>query len=209
MHKGIFITIEGSDGAGKSTQIPYIKNFLEEKGYDVILTREPGGTIIGEKIRELLLDKDHKEMSPVTEALLYSASRAQHVAELIIPALKKGKVVLSDRFADSSIAYQGKGRGLGMESIININEFATCGLNPDLTILLDIDPKIGLNRAKSIKEADRLENERLDFHIKVSQGYKELSKMYPNRIKVISGNKTIDEVSREIENELKNIMKEE
>jgi len=136
VNKGLFITIEGPDGAGKSTQIIFIKKFLEEKGYEVLLTREPGGTVIGEKIRGLLLDKSHQEMSDITEALLYAASRAQHVAELIIPALSEGKIVLCDRFVDSSIVYQGKGRGLGLESITNINDFATCGLKPNLTILL-------------------------------------------------------------------------
>lgn len=208
MHKGIFITIEGPDGSGKSTQIPYIKDFLEKKGYEVLLTREPGGTIIGEKIRELLLDKDYKEMSAVTEALLYAASRAQHVAELIIPALKEGKVVLCDRFVDSSIVYQGNGRGLSLKAIIDINEFATCGLKPDITILLDIDPEIGLNRVKVTKEADRLEQEKLDFHRRVYRGYKDLANMYPDRIKVIEANKTIEEISKEIESKL-NIIREE
>lgn len=208
MHKGIFITIEGSDGSGKSTQIPYIKKFLERKGYEVLLTREPGGTIIGEKIRELLLDNNHKEMSAVAEALLYAASRAQHVEEVIIPALKEGKAVLSDRFVDSSIVYQGKGRGLSLEAIIDINNFATQGLKPDLTILLNINPEIGLNRIKTIKKTDRLEQEKLDFHRKVYEGYKELAGMYTDRIKVIDANKTIEEINREIESKLDNIIGE-
>lgn len=207
MHKGIFITIEGLDGSGKSTQIPYIKKLLEEKGYEVVLTREPGGTKIGEKIRQILLDNDCKEMSAVTEALLYAASRAQHVEELIIPALEEGKVVLCDRFADSSTAYQGMGRGLGPEAIININKFATRGLMPDITILLDIDPKIGLNRVKITKEADRLEQEKIDFHKRVYKGYKDLANMYPNRIKVIKADKTIEEISREIEYKLNTVRK--
>ncbi len=207
MHKGIFITIEGPDGSGKSTQIPYIKKFLEEEGYEVVLTREPGGTKIGEQIRQILLDNDCKEMSAVTEALLYAASRAQHVEELIIPALEEGKVVLCDRFADSSTAYQGMGRGLGPEAIININKFATRGLMPDITILLDIDPKIGLNRVKITKEADRLEQEKIDFHKRVYKGYKDLANMYPDRIKVIKADKTIEEISREIEYKLNTIRK--
>ncbi len=207
MHKGIFITIEGPDGSGKSTQIPYIKKFLEEEGYEVVLTREPGGTKIGEQIRQILLDNDCKEMSAVTEALLYAASRAQHVEELIIPALEEGKVVVCDRFADSSTAYQGMGRGLGPEAIININKFATRGLMPDITILLDIDPKIGLNRVKITKEADRLEQEKTDFHKRVYKGYKDLANMYPDRIKVIKADKTIEEISREIEYKLNTIRK--
>jgi len=209
MNKGLFITIEGPDGAGKSTQIPFIQRFLEEKGYKVLLTREPGGTVIGEKIRGILLDKNHQEMSDITEALLYSASRAQHVTEVIIPALNEGIVVLCDRFVDSSIAYQGKGRGLGLESIKNINDFATCGLTPDLTILLDIDPEIGLKRVNATKEVDRLEQEKLDFHRKVYEGYKELVNMYPKRIKVIKANQSIEAVNKDIENKLKILIGEE
>ncbi len=209
MHKGLFITIEGPDGAGKSTQIPFIKGFLEEKGYKVVLTREPGGTVIGEKIREIILDKNHKEMSDGTEALLYAASRAQHVAELIIPALNEGKIVLCDRFVDSSIVYQGKGRELGIEAVSDINSFATMGLKPDLTIFLDIDPEIGLKRVKATKEVDRLEQEKLDFHKKVYEGYRELINMYPDRIKVISASRPVEEVSKDIEDKLKKILKEE
>lgn len=209
MDKGIFITIEGPDGAGKSTQIPHIKSFLEKKGYQVLLTREPGGTIIGEKIRQLLLDKNHREMSPIAEALLYAASRAQHVDQVIAPALKAGKVVLCDRFVDSSIAYQGRGRQLGLEPIIKVNEFATSKLEPDLTIFLDIDPEEGLDRAKIKGEVDRLEGEKLDFHKRVYGGYIELVKMYPNRIKLIKANRPVDEVSREIEAYLKILLEEE
>lgn len=209
VNKGLFITIEGPDGAGKSTQIPFIKRFLEEKGYEVLLTREPGGTIIGEKIRDLILDKGHQEMSDVTEALLYAASRAQHVAELIIPAINEGKIVLCDRFVDSSIAYQGKGRSLGLESVRDINDFATVGLKPDITIFLDIDPEMGLKRVKATKELDRLEQEKLDFHRKVYEGYMELIHMYPERIKVISANQSIEEISKEIEIKLKTLIGEE
>lgn len=202
MHKGIFITIEGVDGSGKSTQISRIKKFLEKRGHNVLLTREPGGTKIGERIRQILLDNNCKEMSAVTETLLYAASRAQHVEELIIPALNEGKIVLCDRFVDSSIVYQGIGRGIGLEAVISVNEFATFGLKPDLTILLDIEPETGLNRVKTIKNADRLEEEKLDFHKKVYKGYKDLANMYPERIKIIEADKTIEEISREIENKL-------
>ncbi len=207
MQKGIFITIEGLDGSGKSTQIPYIRDFLEERGYDVLLTREPGGTTIGEKIRELLLDKNHGEMSAAAEALLYAASRAQHVTELILPALEKGKIVLCDRFVDSSIAYQGAGRQLDLGSVIDINRFATCGLEPDFTILLDIKPEMSLNRVKITKEADRLEQEKIDFYERVYKGYRDLAYMYPDRIKIIEADKTIEEISREIESKLNAIRK--
>lgn len=203
MYKGKFITIEGPDGAGKSTQIPHIKNFLEGQGHRVLLTREPGGSPIGEKIRGLLLDKNHKEMSFMTEALLYAAARAQHVEELILPALREGKIVLCDRFVDSSIAYQGRGRELGIEVISKINEFATKKLEPDLTIFLDIGPEEGLKRARSKKEADRLEAEKIDFHKRVYQGYKELVRMYPDRIRLIRADRAVEEVSKEIEDQLK------
>ncbi|MDI9476836.1 MAG: dTMP kinase [Natronincolaceae bacterium] len=207
MHKGIFITIEGPDGSGKSTQVSHIKGFLEKKGYEVLLTREPGGTGIGEKIRQILLDKDHKEMSATTETLLYAASRAQHVEQVIVPALREGKAVLCDRFVDSSIAYQGKGRGLGPEAVTDINKFATQGLEPDITILLDIDPEVGLNRAKATKGADRLEQEKLDFHRRVYEGYRVLAYMYPDRIKVIDATKTVKEISEEIENKLSSVVR--
>lgn len=209
MREGLFITIEGPDGAGKSTQIPFIKEFLEKKGYKVLLTREPGGTVIGEKIRQLVLDKNHQEMSDITEALLYAASRAQHVAELIIPALNEGKIVLCDRFVDSSIVYQGKGRELGIGAIRDINTFATAGLEPDLTILLDIDPEIGLKRVKATKEIDRLEQEKLDFHRKVYEGYKELINMHPDRIKVVKADQSIENISKDIEHKLKILLGEE
>ncbi len=208
MSKGLFITIEGTDGSGKSTQIPFIKGFLEKKGYKVLLTREPGGTQIGEKIRDLLLDKQNKEMCDMTEALLYAASRAQHVKEFIVPALKQGKVVLCDRFVDSSIVYQGKGRELGLETVKSINDFATCGLEPDLTILLDIDPEKGLERVKENSDVDRLEQEKLAFHKKVYEGYKDLSNLYPNRIKVISADQSIQEISSDIEDKLEILLKE-
>lgn len=209
MNEGFFITIEGPDGAGKSTQIPLIKGFLESRGLEVVLTREPGGTLIGEKIRELLLDKEHQEMSDITEALLYAASRAQHVEELIKPALKEGKVVLCDRFVDSSLVYQGMGRGLGIKTIKSINNFATSGLEPDLTIFLDIAPEIGLQRVKSREEEDRLEQEKLEFHKKVYEGYIELVHMYPQRMKVIDANRTIEEITKGIETQLKILLGEE
>lgn len=142
--KGLFITIEGGDGSGKSTQINLIEKYFVEKGYNVVLTREPGGTVIGEHIREIILNNDYMEMSDITEALLYAAARAQHVEQLIKPSINKEKIVICDRFVDSSIVYQGYARGIGIEEIENINNYATKGLKPDLTILLDLPAKMGL-----------------------------------------------------------------
>ena len=147
MKKGLFITIEGPDGSGKSTQIEKLRVYLEKKGYKAILTREPGGTEISEKIRNIILDKNNKEMNNMTEALLYAASRAQHVAEVIKPALEMGETVICDRFIDSSIAYQGYGRGIG-EPVRVINEYAVAGCMPDITFLLKLDPRIGKGRIK-------------------------------------------------------------
>ena len=204
--KGIFITIEGMDGAGKSTQIRYMKQFFEERGFQVLLTREPGGTIIGEKIRELVLDKNHQEMSEITEALLYAASRAQHVKETILPAINMGIIVLCDRYVDSSLVYQGKGRGLGYEAIKMINDFATCCLAPDLTILFDIAPELSLKRINVGEDGDRLEREAIDFHLMVHSAYMELSEMYPNRIKVVKANRSIEDIRIEVEGLLKQIL---
>lgn len=205
---GMFISIEGMDGAGKSTQIKHMKDFFEAKGYQVLLTREPGGTPIGERIREIILDKKHQEMGEITEALLYAASRAQHVKEVIQPALDKGAVVLCDRYVDSSLVYQGKGRALGYESIKAINDFATKCLNPDLTLLFDIDPELSLQRINIGEAGDRLEREAMQFHLTVHSAYKELAELYPNRIKVINANREIEEIRSEVEDVLKQIIRE-
>lgn len=198
MKEGFFITLEGTDGAGKSTQMKYLKEFFEDKGYSVLLTREPGGTAISEKIRELILDNAHEEMGDKTEALLYAAARAQHVEQVIIPALKEGKVVLCDRFVDSSIVYQGEARSIGKESIEAINRFATAGLTPNLTLWFDLPPEEGLRRVASQGEADRLEKEALQFHQRVYEGYRSLKDQYPHRIKAVDGKKSIDEMRRQI-----------
>ena len=198
MEQGFFITLEGTDGAGKSTQMKYLKEFFQDRGYSVVLTREPGGTIISEKIRELILDNAHEEMHEKSEALLYAAARAQHVEEVILPALKQGKVVLCDRFVDSSIVYQGKARSLGMDKVQAINEFATGGLSPNLTLWFDLPVEEGLKRVSSGGEADRLEKEALQFHQRVYEGYRELQQREPHRIKAIDGSKSIDEIRREI-----------
>lgn len=165
---------------------------------EVLLTREPGGTIIGEKIRSIILDKAYQEMADTTEALLYAASRAQHVQEVILPALQEGKVVLSDRFVDSSIAYQGGGRGLGQEAVKAINDFATQGLQPDLTIFFDIPPETSLKRI-DVEKIDRLEQEKLDFHSQVYKTYLELAKKDPSRMKVVKADREIEAIRQDIE----------
>ena len=197
MMKGLFITLEGGDGAGKSTQIRNIERFFEEKGLLVVHTREPGGTAIGEKLREILLDRENSEMDAVTEMLIYAAARAQHVREFIVPLLEEGRVVICDRFTDSSVAYQGYGRELG-EQVAEVNMRATGGLVPDITFWLDIDPETGRRRAGNTGELDRLELERTDFHSRVREGYRELTERYPDRIKRIDASKTIEEMREDI-----------
>lgn len=194
MKKGIFITVEGTDGSGKTTQIGLMKSYLEEKGYEVILTREPGGTNIGEKIRSILLDPENKEMNQVTEMLLYASARAQIIAELIKPAIENGKVVICDRFLDSSYVYQGFGRGIDIDLITLINNVAVCGVMPDITFWFDISPETALKRRVASSVPDRIEREQLDFHNKVYNGYKMLASMYPERIKRIDADKGVDEV---------------
>ena len=195
MKHGMFITLEGSDGSGKTTQIELLKEYFEERGPDVVITREPGGTGISEKIRDIILDKDNTEMVPMTEALLYAASRAQHVAEKIKPALEQGRTVICDRFTDSSIAYQGFGRGLG-DCVRIINEYAVGGIVPDITFLMKMDPKVGKDRI-SEDEQDRLEREKMDFHRKVYDGYIALEKKY-DRIVGIDASGSIEDIHREI-----------
>ena len=198
MTRGLFITFEGGDGSGKSTQIALLRDWLLQAGYDVILTREPGGTQISEKIRELILDPDNQEMADMTEALLYAAARAQLVSQMIKPALAEGKVVICDRFVDSSIAYQAYGRGLG-DAVGVINTYAVDGCMPDLTILLRLDPEKGSSRIAD-REHDRIEQAPDAFHRKVYEGYLELEKNYPDRIVGIDASGTIDEIAEEIRN---------
>lgn len=204
MKKGLFISIEGPDGSGKSTQINNIKHFFADKGMELVFTREPGGTVIGERIREILLDKSHTEMDPMTEAMLYAAARAQHVAQVIKPALDDGKVVVCDRFVDSSIAYQGFGRQLG-ESVAKINGFAVDGCMPDITFLMKLDPRVGKNRIGG-REQDRLELEKEAFHIAVFEGYLALEKQYPDRIFGIDANRTIEEIKNDIYKKLEEVL---
>lgn len=184
---GLFITIEGNDGSGKTTIINGIKKMLNEKGIDYIQTREPGGSEIAEKIRQVILDKNNDKMDARTEALLYAASRRQHIVEVVLPALKAGKLVLCDRFVDSSLAYKGYARGIGIDEVYKMNQFATEGLLPDLTIYLTVTPQVGIKRKSAQKELDRLERENLGFHEKVYQGYQKVVEMFPDRIVAIDG----------------------
>lgn len=180
--KGIFITMEGPDGAGKSTQIKMLKDFLGQEGYDVLLTRDPGGNAVSEAIREVILNKDFTEMGYMTELLLYASARAQLVKENIKPALESGKAVIADRFVDSSAVYQGIGRGLGIDTVFKVNEFALQGIMPDLTILLDLDAEAGIARKKNQAELDRMENETIEFHKSVVEGYRKIADLSPERI---------------------------
>ena len=204
MSRGIFISIEGPDGSGKSTQIENIKEFFHDKNMDIIFTREPGGTPIGERIRGIILDRKCSEMDPMTEAMLYAAARAQHVAQVIRPALEKGKIVICDRFVDSSIAYQGYGRKLG-EAVASINHFAIKECMPDMTILLKLDPSVGKHRI-SEDQQDRLEAEREAFHQEVYKGYLELEKNFPERIIGIDADRGIDEIKIDIYEQLEKIL---
>lgn len=205
MKKGLFITFEGPDGAGKTTQIKGLETFLMERGYDAVLTREPGGTNISEKIREIILDKNNMEMDYMTEALLYAASRAQHVAQVIKPSLEEGKTVICDRFIDSSIVYQGFGRKLG-DSVRIINEFAVNGCFPDITFLLKVDPSIGKCRIKN-EDQDRLELEKIEYHNEVFRAYMELEKQYPERIIGIDAGRSIEEITKEIQGHMDGLLK--
>jgi dTMP kinase len=196
MKQGRFITVEGPDGAGKSTILNELYNRLVEEGRGVVKTREPGGVSIAEQIREVILNKDNTAMDIRTEALLYAAARRQHLVEIVIPALEKGSIVICDRFVDSSLAYQGKGRGIGMTEVMNINQFAIEDKMPDLTLYFDISPEEGLKRIARHdgREVNRLDLESLDFHQKVYEGYQSLIKQYPERIKVVDASKSKEEV---------------
>ena len=192
----MFITFEGPDGSGKSTVIKAVYEKLLKDNFDVILTREPGGTPIAEKIRDIILDNSNIALDPRTEALLYAASRRQHLVEKIWPALKEGKIVLCDRFIDSSLAYQGGGRNLGVENVLNINLFATENTYPDISLFFDVSPEIGLSRVNSDKKrvADRLDNENENFHDKVYETFKKIVANNKDRFIVIDASKPLNEV---------------
>ncbi len=195
----LFISIEGPEGSGKSSAIKIVYERLIKDGYSIVQTREPGGTSISEQIRNIILDKDNTEMDSRCEALLYAASRRQHLVQKIWPALKKGYLVFCDRYLDSSLAYQGIARGIGLEEVLNINLFATENTFPDLTLLFDIEPEIGLKRIASNadREVNRLDLEKLEFHKKVRSGYLLLAKKYPERIKIIDASQSLEVVAEE------------
>ncbi|WP_080831678.1 dTMP kinase [Cohnella massiliensis] len=187
MSKGKFITIEGGEGSGKTTLIGRLADRIKEKGYEAVTTREPGGSPIAEAIRNVILERSHTKMDGRTEALLYAASRRQHLVEIVVPAIERGAVVLCDRFIDSSLAYQGHARGLGMEAVWEINRFAVDDCMPDLTLFLDLEPEAGLARieANALREVNRLDLEGLAFHRKVREGYLEVAGRFPERIVTI------------------------
>lgn len=201
--KGIFITFEGTEGSGKTTIIENIERDLRDKGYLVVKTREPGGSKISEEIRAIILNVKNVEMDAITEALLYAASRRQHLKEVVIPYLDKGYIVLCDRYVDSSLAYQGYARGIGIEEVYQINQFATENLMPDLTLYIDVSPEIGLKRVqKRSDKQDRLDLESMQFHQNVYDGYQILAKKFSDRIKVISGKEELSNVYENVKNEI-------
>ena len=196
MSKGFLVSLEGPEGAGKTSVLEALIPILEDRGIEVLSTREPGGVLIGEKIRQVILDPSHTEMDPKTELLLYIASRRQHLVEKVLPALAAGKLVIMDRFIDSSVAYQGFGRGLDIDAIDWLNEFATDGLRPDLTLYFDIEVEEGLARiaANSDREVNRLDMEGLDLHRKVRQGYLSLLEKETDRIVKVDASLPLDQV---------------
>ncbi len=196
--RGAFLSMEGLDGSGKGTQLERLADTLDRYGYEVVRTREPGGTPIGEKIREILLDRENRGMTDETEALLYAASRAQHVRERIRPAVAAGKTVLCDRFLDSSVAYQGGGRQLGIDEVLRINEPAVAGTWPDLTVYLDIGHRQALERRCAASTPDRMEMEAESFHARVEEGYHELIRRDPERFAVVNAERTREEISADI-----------
>ena len=197
--KGLFIVMEGPDGSGKTTQINLLEQYLKEAGYECLITREPGGTVIGEEVRELILNPEYKEMSPVTEMLLYAASRAQLVHEVIGPALEAGRIVISDRFVDSSIVYQGIARNLGISTVAAVNAPGIGIYRPDGIFFIDLSEAEGIRRKKNQKKLDRMEQESIDFHHLVSEGYRKVLAERPEVIK-IDGGKDIDVIQKKIRN---------
>lgn len=194
MNKGYFITFEGPDGSGKTSVTSLVYDKLSSLGFSCVHTREPGGIDIAEQIRGIILDPKNTNMDAKTEALLYAASRRQHLVERVIPSLKDKKIVLCERFVDSSLAYQGYGRKIGFDEIYSINSFAIDGYFPDLTIYLDVDEKTGLERIDNRLNKDRLDMETLEFHHLVNEGYKEVLKRFKERIVIVDASKSLDEV---------------
>ena len=195
----MFITLEGPEGSGKTTAVESAVKKLQEMGYEIVRTREPGGTPIAEQIRNVILDKANTSMDPRTEALLYAASRRQHLVEKVWPAIKEGKIVICDRYLDSSLAYQGGARGLGIDNVLNVNLFATENTWPDLTLLFDIKPEEGLKRiaANASREVNRLDLEKIEFHQKVRESFLYLANKYPERFIIIDASKSREEVAKD------------
>ena len=205
----LFVTFEGGEGSGKSSALALLDKRLREEGYQTVLTREPGGTPISEAIRNVILDKSNVAMDSRTEALLYAASRRQHLVEKVWPALKEGKIVLCDRYLDSSLAYQGGARGLGIDAVLNVNAFATEGTFPDLTLLFDIEPEQGLARiaANASREVNRLDLEKIDFHRGVRATFHQIAARYPERFVIIDASKPLDAVVNEAYRAIKERLK--
>ncbi|RYG72714.1 dTMP kinase [Lentibacillus lipolyticus] len=201
---GYFVTFEGGEGAGKSSILANAASILSDKGYDVLTTREPGGIEIAEKIRQVILDKAHTSMDARTEALLYAAARRQHLTEKVLPALDEGKIVLCDRFIDSSLAYQGYARGIGMDDVFRINQFAIEDAFPDMTLFFDIEPSKGLARiaANENRERNRLDLENVRFHEQVYEAYHMLATQSPERIRIIDADQPIEQVKVDAVREL-------
>ncbi|AUS24276.1 dTMP kinase [Paenibacillus sp. P2(2022)] len=203
--KGIFITLEGGDGSGKTTMIQRLAKYMEEEGHPVVTTREPGGIEISEKIRSIILDPAHTSMDARTEALLYAAARRQHLVEKVKPAIEQGAMVLCDRFVDSSLVYQGFARGIGIEEVASINRFAVDDWEPDATFYLDIEPELGLARINASRgeEMDRLDMESISFHHKVREAYLELARKFPERITIVDASPAPEQVEQVLKDLLK------
>ncbi|MEF2968772.1 dTMP kinase [Paenibacillus sp. M1] len=208
--QGLFITLEGGEGSGKTTVMPEIAQILEERGLPYITTREPGGIRIAESIREIILNPVNTEMDARTEALLYAAARSQHLAEKVEPALAKGITVLCDRFVDSSLVYQGYARGLGIDEVLSINLFAAAGRFPDITLYMDVDPELALSRiaAGQGREINRLDLEGIEFHRKVREGYRIIAGMFPERFHTVDASGSREEVTSLMKNRLTAALKE-
>lgn len=204
MEAGILITLEGIEGSGKTTQAELIRDLLTDRGYEVLITREPGGSPIGEKIRKILLDTSNRGMEPLTELLLYEASRHQHVKEVIDPALRAGKVVVCDRFYDASTAYQGFGRGIEIDTVNMLNMVATGGRKADLTIVLDLPVDDGLTRLG--QNLDRIEAETVEFHERVRRGYLEVAQREPDRVRVVKATGSVEEIFDTVKSIIDNVL---
>ncbi len=206
MKKGLFITLEGIEGAGKSTAVDFIEDFLTKEGHDVIKTREPGGTVIGEQIREILLKNENYTLTYDTELLLVFSARAQHIQEVILPALSSGKIILCDRFTDASYAYQGGGRGIDASRINLLEKWVQEDLRPNLTLLFDLDVSIGMQRTKKRSDADRFEREEINFFEKIRNTYLERAKNEPQRFRIINSASSLESVKEQIITILKDFL---